>query len=118
MTERTSRRGFLRGLAALPLIGGGVALTGRPTAAAVPITGGMMATYVAWLHYELRAVAEASFGDRRFIPAINPGSGWHDFGRWREEGIAAQRRAPVILSAAGVPLTSAEADEQWGGPLA
>lgn len=33
-----ARRGFLRGLLSLPLIGGGVALIGAPTAAAVPVT--------------------------------------------------------------------------------
>ena len=37
------RRTCLRGLASLPLIGGGVALIGNPTAAAVPITGPLLA---------------------------------------------------------------------------
>ena len=32
------RRSFLRQLASLPLIGGGVTLIGKPTAAAVPVT--------------------------------------------------------------------------------
>lgn len=36
-TNPSSRRGFLRGLAGLPMIGGGVAIIGSPTAAAVPV---------------------------------------------------------------------------------
>lgn len=38
MTGPESRRGFLRGLVSLPLIGGGVTLIGAPTAAATPVT--------------------------------------------------------------------------------
>lgn len=125
MTSPSSRRGFLRGLATLPLIGGGVTLIGKPTGTAVPITGGMLATYTAWLHFELRAVASPvyakagdSVGNRLFIPCVNPGSDWHDYANWDEERRRAQLRAPVILAAAGVPLTSPEADETWGGPIA
>lgn len=124
MSSPSSRRGFLRGLATLPLIGGGVTLIGRPTAAAVPITGGMLATYTAWLHFELRAVAEPAYAraegyvsERLVIPCANPGSGWHDYANWEEEKRRARHRAPVILAAAGVPLTSPEADEMWGGPI-
>ena len=41
MNAPHDRRGFLRGLAALPLIGGSVAILGKPTQAAVPVTGRM-----------------------------------------------------------------------------
>jgi hypothetical protein len=34
----SDRRNFLRGLATLPLIGGSVAILGKPTAAAVTVT--------------------------------------------------------------------------------
>lgn len=37
-TYASSRRGSLRGLTSLPLIGGGVSLIGRPTAVAEPLT--------------------------------------------------------------------------------
>lgn len=50
-----ARRGFLRGLASLPLVGGGLTLIGRPTAAAVPVTDALLARYhafVAWEHRE------------------------------------------------------------------
>ena len=39
MADLLARRGFLRQLAHLPLIGGGVTLLGNPTAAAVPALG-------------------------------------------------------------------------------
>jgi len=51
------RRTFLRGLAALPLIGGSVAILGKPTQAAVSVTIDLMQSYQAWLHYEHRRVA-------------------------------------------------------------
>jgi hypothetical protein len=50
------RRGFLRGLASLPLIGGGVALIGQPTAAAVPVTDDLLERYLSWLSLEHREV--------------------------------------------------------------
>lgn len=52
LTSRPSDcRGFLRGFVSLPLIGG-VTLIGEPTAAAVPVTIGLMTRYVAWLARE------------------------------------------------------------------
>jgi hypothetical protein len=50
------RRGFLRQLCHLPLIGGGVALLGAPTAVAEPVTPDLIAAYRRWLvleHYLL-----------------------------------------------------------------
>lgn len=47
------RRGFLRGLVSLPLIGGSVTLLGQPTGAAVPVTADLMDRYCAWLAREL-----------------------------------------------------------------
>ncbi|GJD58370.1 hypothetical protein [Methylobacterium dankookense] len=124
MSAHSSRRGFLRGLTSLPLIGGSVALIGTPTRAAVPVTPGMLATYSAWLHFERRAL-DVSFNDDalsrgNFVPCLNPGSEFH----WQtrrssfEEGLAAQRRAAIVLAAVGCPLTSAEAEEQWASTYA
>lgn len=48
------RRDFLRGLVALPLVGGGVSLIGNPTAAAEPITPDLLEAYKTWLDSELR----------------------------------------------------------------
>ena len=52
MTGPEGRRGFLRGLVTLPLIGGGVTLVGKPTAVAAPVTPALMDRYVAWLARE------------------------------------------------------------------
>lgn len=47
-----SRRGFLRSLVSLPLIGGGVTLIGAPTAVAMPCTVAALETYRDWLATE------------------------------------------------------------------
>ena len=57
MADALARRGFLRGLAHLPLIGGGVTLLGNPTAAAEPVTEELLDSYSEWLHYERRLLA-------------------------------------------------------------
>lgn len=51
------RRGFLRGLAALPLIGGSVSIIGAPVRAAVPITPDLLESYKTWLDFEARFLA-------------------------------------------------------------
>ncbi len=51
------RRDFLRGLATLPLIGGGLTLIGKPTSVAEPVTLRLLDAYKTWLHFERRAVA-------------------------------------------------------------
>ena len=118
MSAPSDRRGFLRGLVSLPLIGGGVTLIGSPTAAATPITPGMLATYSAWLEYERRALHFASTGSRDddFIPFCNPGASFHSREAWSKAkgwGDGAQLRAPIILAAAGCPLTSDRAEQMW-----
>ena len=52
MTGPASRRGFLRGLTTLPLIGGSVTLIGSPTAVAEPVTAELLRVYVAFLARE------------------------------------------------------------------
>lgn len=56
MNGPANRRGFLRSLTTLPLIGGGVALIGAPSAVAEPITTELLDSYDAWLEYERRAL--------------------------------------------------------------
>ena len=51
------RRTFLSGLVGLPLVGGGITLIGRPTAAAVPVTHDLMQSYKNWLHCEHQMVS-------------------------------------------------------------
>ncbi|MCJ2048615.1 hypothetical protein [Methylobacterium sp. J-070] len=115
MSGPANRRGFLRGLTTLPLIGGSVALIGTPVRAAQPVTPGMLATYSAWLHFEQRAIQCAvGMENGTFIPCLNPGSHFH-FDHFSKDRFAldAQLRAPVVLSAVGCPLTSVEAEEAW-----
>ena len=72
MSESHNRRGFLRGLTTLPLIGGSVALIGSPTrVAAEPSTQDLL-YYAQWLRMEHRLLA------RELEPALG-----YDFDRCR-----------------------------------
>jgi len=51
--DLTARRGFLRSLVALPMLGGGVALIGTPSAVAEPITTGLLDAYSRFLSAEM-----------------------------------------------------------------
>ena len=117
MTGPANRRGFLRGLASLPLIGGGVTLIGQPTAAAVPVTDDLLRTYQSWLGWERMKVCRRLYGDAEYGRALDcypvNDTAWHwhfpsgmgvDGERDKREAAA---RAPVILSAAGVPIGGA-----------
>lgn len=112
MSGPSSRRGFLRGLTTLPLIGGGVALIGNPTAAAVPVTGQTVATYLTWLHYEFRYVSWGC-GQPGYVPMLNHGAAFHD--RERSVALAARaaiHRAPVVLATVGCPMTCPRGEDQ------
>jgi hypothetical protein len=52
MVAPMQRRGFLRGLVSLPLIGGGVTLIGSPTAVAEPCSLSLLDRYTDWLAVE------------------------------------------------------------------
>ena len=54
MSAPANRRGFLRGLTTLPLIGGSVALIGAPSAVALPTSRQLVDSYDAWLEMERR----------------------------------------------------------------
>ncbi|RYB05735.1 hypothetical protein [Lichenibacterium ramalinae] len=113
----SDRRTFLRGLASLPLIGGGVTLIGNPTAAAVPASRDLLQSYKSWLFMEHRMVSYELVGyrsDRRKDMELchwpnSAGGLWHF--QWQGRGPAGwidapqpSTRAAVILSAAGVPI--------------
>ncbi len=124
-----ARRGFLRGLAALPLIGGSIELQGRPVAAATPVTLDLMRRYRDFLSRELLTCAAEI--DVLHAPWRHFGAGRHeawDLSDYRsfvdrigpvaficDEGPATRvvaqappsTRAAIVLSAAGVPLPSA-----------
>lgn len=111
-----SRRGFLRGLTTLPLIGGGVTLIGAPIASAEPVTQDLLDSYDAWLLYErcklkaemhgggaywsgVHVTEDALMKALSVIPIDNGGFHTH-FGRPPYD--APSTRAAVVLSAAGV----------------
>lgn len=56
MIAPNSRRGFLRGLTMLPLVGGGVTLIGAPSAVAEPVTRELLFAYSSWLRVERNRV--------------------------------------------------------------
>lgn len=127
-TTIPSRRGFLSSLARLPLIGGGLALLGQPTAAATPVTLGLMRTYRDFLSRELLTVAaeidmiRAPW--RHFGPAAHEHWSLSDYRTFLdripgvtfvcEDGPATRAveaappstRAAVVLAAAGVATES------------
>ena len=117
--DPNTRRGFLRGLTALPLIGGGVTLIGNPTKAAEPVTPHLLDCYDTWLFYERRFLRFERFGsggdrcgwDNRFavvdtttgkafdfVTMAHAGGRYH--GRGREDQ-SPSTRAAVVLSAVG-----------------
>ena len=116
----SDRRSFLRGLATLPLIGGSVAILGKPTAAAVPVTTDLMFSYKAWLCHEHFMLSHELTGydverarrmHGQFYNEV-PGFDWHfrypnPKGRLAGWPDAPQpsSRAAIVLSAVGVPLT-------------
>ena len=119
----SDRRAFLRGLASLPLIGGGVTLIGNPTAAAVPVTRDLLHSYDSWLFFERRMVcfelAKHDWPTAREFEGLRggssrhvPGDQWHfqwTGGRGPAGWIDAPQpstRAAVVLSAVGCPLAA------------
>ena len=110
MTGPASRRGFLSGLATLPLIGGSVSLIGSPIGAAEKPSVLCLETYCAWLHYEQRALQGFLYpGIERgtYIPLTNQGARFHfadRFGHdgwWQRVEAETAARAPVVLATVG-----------------
>lgn len=105
-----ARRGFLRGLAALPLVGGGVTLLGNPTAAAVPITPELLDSYDSWLMLERMSLLAERYGvdaGARMMKVLrcdNAGAYYHAEGFGPRDRPPASSRAAVVLSAVGCDL--------------
>lgn len=110
----SDRRGFLRGLVSLPLIGGGVTLIGKPTAAAVPVSDMLLDSYVAFLAHEHRAALIESelrkpntpFLQDRIASGLVPMFWFPDdvCARSMCEYTKPSTRAAVVLSAVGLPI--------------
>ena len=111
MSTAGSRRGFLRDLATLPLIGGGVALIGNPTNVAEAASQACIESYLAFLHYEFRWVHEHLYPGYReahgiYIPVDNAGGRFHStdlrsLSDWPRVCREAAMRGPLVLSTVG-----------------
>ncbi|GJD36775.1 hypothetical protein [Methylobacterium aerolatum] len=107
MNDPASRRGFLRGLTTLPLIGGGISLIGAPSAVAQPVTTGLLMAYDEWLFMERRMLClEQCPGDdtRENFRPTNTGAHTYHFdgpGHWRDPHRLPSTRAALVLSAVG-----------------
>lgn len=108
------RRTFLRGLASLPLIGGGVTLIGNPTAAAVLVSSDLLAVYDQFLFYERQFLLRELYGHlshddlrevARIVPVNTSADRFHfpREGSWRDQP-QPSTRAAVVLAAAGVDM--------------
>lgn len=105
-----SRRGFLRSLTSLPLIGGAVALIGAPSAVAAPITTDLLDAYSEWLFMERRLLCLERWPGVRdaeqFVPCntgagdfhLRPGTDWRTLPQ-------PSTRAALVMSAVGCDWT-------------
>ena len=107
MADALARRGFLRQLAGLPLIGGGVTILGNPTGAAEPVTEQLLDAYSEWLFYERRLLCLERWPGSRDAEAVVPANtgarGYHFPAyppSWRDAP-QPSTRAAVVLSAVG-----------------
>ena len=93
MSAPSDRRGFLRGLVSLPLIGGGVTLLGAPSAVAEPVTVRLLREYHDWLMYERHELAREIQANPRLVVNVNAcwGAAW----RWH------RARGPLCLDSDG-----------------
>ena len=109
MTVPGSRRGFLRGLTTLPLIGGGVALIGNPTTVAGEAGDALMNAYDHWLFHERMLLHMERWPDEprpwaAIVPANTGAEQFHypGYGResWRQVPVPSTRAA-LVLSTVG-----------------
>ena len=107
MSAPANRRGFLRNLVSLPMIGGGVTLIGAPSAVAQPVTTGLLMAYNEWLFMERRLLCEEQGieeGNGRYFVPTNTGAHtfhWDGPGGWQAPGNRPSTRAALVLSAVG-----------------
>lgn len=100
MSGPASRRGFLSGLATLPLIGGSVALIGSPSAVAEPISARLLTDYETWLACELHQLSREVHPESpvHYMSLYTPAWDWHDE---RVDLVRPSTRAALVLSAVG-----------------
>ena len=107
MSALSDRRGFLRGLVSLPLIGGGVTLIGSPSAVAEPASLHLLSEYESWLGIEHSRVA------RELRPGTDH-AGWRLYGPAHDWHLRACRDVPPSTRAALV-LAAVGCDWREGG---
>jgi hypothetical protein len=102
-----SRRGFLRGLTTLPLIGGGITLIGQPTAVAEPVTRELVMNYHSWRQGEHWALSWELAGGNTSSPitftapaSLIPG------GATSDEALMAGRRRQLARHWCSAPLAA------------
>ena len=109
-TYARNRRGFLRGLAALPLIGGSMQLIGNPTGVADTYSPKLLGCYLEWLRLERQQLGEelglvAAYGE---IPLLRGAGAAHRHCRdfvGTDLAYGPSSRAAVVLSAVGCDWT-------------
>lgn len=100
MSGPSDRRGFLRGLVSLPLIGGGVTLIGSPSAVAEPVSLTLLAEYECWLGLEQMRVAREMRPDSPYFGWRLYGSA-HDWHRYSSHNQPPSTRAALVLATVG-----------------
>lgn len=100
---QNSRRGFLRQLCSLPMIGGGVTLIGQPTASAVPVTQDLLLNYSTWLDMERRFLTWEMCGDDKSKFDGMHRTIWldNDAARYHRDDVSPSTRAALVLSTVG-----------------
>lgn len=118
MSSSTEQPRILHGLTTLPLVGGGVTLIGNPTAVNLDPTPVMLEAYSAWLNFELMylnasihpptrdggvsmAVAMRNDGAKFHLQEMAASPSGSMEAAWQRLGLAAQRRAALVLSTVG-----------------
>lgn len=104
------RRGFLRGLTALPLVGGAVTLIGNRTAVAGPASPRLIGCYLEWLRLERKVVQDLLLrgSDPYGVVPMLPGAGTalrFPAGQDGDDGAGLASRAAVVLSAVNFDWT-------------
>ena len=119
-TTIPSRRGFLSSLAALPMLGGGIKLLGRPTGAAVPVSVGLLKKYRGFCIREMFAteieitLIQSEYHYKNMGFSLTDCSTWQNLPAWwppqedpELDAIVTERpastRAAVVMAAIGVP---------------
>lgn len=107
MSPILARRGFLRGLTTLPLIGGSVALVGAPTAVAAGPSRRAAGAYLEWLRLEHAALLQdLGLLDAHGTIPVLPGAGsaqiWHRDNLRIGPAAAPETRAALVLAAIGL----------------